>query len=86
VNEVLLGQSATAVGRSNSVTGHITIQGSTVSAATFSVPERTATTIEVQGSIPVLFSNWGISNPSIGGFVTTQDHGLLEFLLVSRKG
>jgi polyisoprenoid-binding protein YceI len=156
VSEVLLGQSATAVGRSNSVTGHITIQGTTVSAATFSVPmatvvsdksqrnaqfdgrimdvssyptgtftltkpialgalpaagviksysatgnltlhghvrsvtftlnaERTATTIEVQGSIPVLFSNWGISNPSIGGFVTTQDHGLLEFLLVSRK-
>ena len=157
VNEVLLGQSATAVGRSDSVTGHITIQGTTVSAATFSVPmatvvsdksqrnaqfdgrimdvssyptgtftltkpialgtlpaigviksysatgnltlhghtrsvtftlnaERTATTIEVQGSIPVLFSDWDISNPSIGGFVTTQDHGLLEFLLVARKG
>ena len=157
VNEVLLGQNATAVGRSDSVTGHITIQGTTVSAATFSVPmatvvsdksqrnaqfdgrimdvssyptgtftltrpialgalpavgviksysatgnltlhghtrtvtftlnaERTATTIEVQGSIPVLFSDWGISNPSIGGFVTTQDHGLLEFLLDARKG
>ena len=157
VNEVLLGQSTTAVGRSQSVTGHITIQGTTVSAATFSVPmatvvsdksqrnaqfdgrimdvasyptgtftltkpialgtlpavgviksysatgnltlhghtrsvtftlnaERTATTIEIQGSIPVLFSDWGISNPSIGGFVTTQDHGLLEFLLVSRMG
>jgi polyisoprenoid-binding protein YceI len=157
VNEVLLGQSATAVGRSDSVTGHITIQGTTASAATFSVPmatvvsdksqrnaqfdgrimdvssyptgtltltkpialgtlpavgviksysatgnltlhgrtrsvtftlnaERTGTAIEVQGSIPVLFSDWGISNPSIGGFVTTQDHGLLEFLLVARKG
>lgn len=157
VNEVLVGQSTTAVGRSDSVTGHITIQGTTVSAATFSVPmatvvsdksqrnaqfdgrimdvssyptgtftltkpialgtlpavgviksyiatgnltlhghirsvtftlnaERTATTIEVQGSIPVLFSDWNISNPSIGGFVTTQDHGLLEFLLVARKG
>jgi polyisoprenoid-binding protein YceI len=157
VNEVLLGQNATAVGRSDSVTGHIIIQGTTVSAATFSVPmatvvsdksqrnaqfdgrimdvssyptgtftltspialgtlpavgviksytatgnltlhghtrsvtftlnaERTATTIEVQGSIPVLFSDWDIANPSIGGFVTTQDHGLLEFLLVVRKG
>jgi len=157
VNEVLIGQSTTAVGRSHSVTGQITIQGTTVSAATFSVAmatvvsdksqrnaqfdgrimdvssyptgtftltrpitlgtlpavgviksysavgklmlhghtrsvtftlnaERTATTIEVQGSIPVLFSDWGISNPSIGGFVTTQDNGLLEFLLVSRKG
>jgi polyisoprenoid-binding protein YceI len=157
VQEVLLGQSTTAVGRTQSVTGHLTIQGTTVTAATFSVPmktvvsdksqrnaqfdgrimdvasyptgtfaltkpislgtvpavgkiksytatgnltlhgqtrsvtftlnaERTASTIEVQGSIPVLFSNWGISNPSIGGFVTTQNHGLLEFLLVSRKG
>ena len=157
VQEVLLGQSTTAVGRTQSVTGHLTIQGTTVTAATFSVPmktvvsdksqrnaqfdgrimdvasyptgtfaltkpislgtvpavgkiksytaignltlhgqtrsvtftlnaEHTASTIEVQGSIPVLFSNWGISNPSIGGFVTTQNHGLLEFLLVSRKG
>jgi polyisoprenoid-binding protein YceI len=156
VNEVLLGQSTTAVGRSSSVTGHLTIQGTTVTAATFSVPmktvisdksqrnaqfdgpimdvssyptgtftltkpislgtlpavgkiksytatgnltlhghtrsvtftmnaERTASTIEVQGSIPVLFSDWSIANPSIGGFVTTQNHGLLEFLLVSRK-
>jgi hypothetical protein len=30
----------------------------------------------------VPFAEWGISNPSFAGFVTTQDHGLLEFLLV----
>jgi YceI-like domain len=41
VNEVLLGQSATAVGHSHTVTGHITVQGTTVSAATFSVPMAT---------------------------------------------
>jgi hypothetical protein len=35
----------------------------------------------VSGSIPVLFADWGIPNPSFAGLVTTQNHGLLEFLL-----
>jgi polyisoprenoid-binding protein YceI len=158
VNEVLLGQNATAVGRTTSVTGHLTIAGSTATAASFSVPMATVhsdksqrdgqfdgrimdvaqyptatftltspvdlaplpaagavksytahgrltlhgTTravtvtltaqrgaaanggaqIKVAGQIPVLFSDYNIQNPSLGGFVTTQDHGLLEFLLV----
>ena len=153
VNEVLLGQSAAAVGRTSDVTGHLTIAGSTVTAAAFSVPmatvhsdksqrdaqfdgrimdvsqyptgtfaltspidlaplptggvikdyaahgrltlhgttravtftltaERKGSQIEVSGDIPVLFSDYGIANPSFAGFVTTQDHGLLEFLLV----
>lgn len=153
VNEVLLGQNTTAVGRSTSVTGHLTIAGSTATAASFSVTmdtirsdksqrddrfngpimnvakyptgtfaltspvdlaplpaagtvktytahgkltlhgttravtvtltaERTATGIKVAGQIPVLFSDYNIQNPSFAGFVTTQDHGLLEFLLV----
>jgi len=161
VNEVLLGQNATAVGRTTSVTGHLTISGSAATAATFSVPmdtihsdksqrdaqfdgrimdvaqyptgtftltspielgslpasgviksytvhgkltlhgttravtftltaERSAaksggTQIEVAGDIPVLFSDYNIQNPSFAGFVTTQDHGLLEFLLVFTK-
>ena len=158
VNEVLLGQNATAVGRTMSVTGHLTIAGTTATAASFSVPmdtvhsdksqrdaqfdgrimdvaqyptgtftltspidlaplpapgvvksytahgqltlhgttravtftltaERSAAKtggaqIEVAGQIPVLFSDYNIQNPSFAGFVTTQDHGLLEFLLV----
>jgi polyisoprenoid-binding protein YceI len=156
VNEVLLGQSATAVGRTSDVTGHLTIAGSTVTAAAFSVPmatvhsdksqrdaqfdgrimdvsqypsatftltsaidlaplpaggmikdytahgrltlhgttrmvaftltaERKGSQIEVSGDIPVLFSDYDIANPSFAGFVTTQDHGLLEFLLVFGK-
>jgi len=153
VNEVLLGQNATAVGRTTSVTGHLTIAGTTVTAAAFSVPmatvhsdksqrdaqfdgrimdvsqyptgtftltspidlaplpaggvirdytahghltlhgttravtftlsaERKGSQIEVSGDIPVLFADYDIQNPSFAGFVTTQDHGLLEFLLV----
>jgi polyisoprenoid-binding protein YceI len=156
VNEVLLGQNAAAVGRTSDVTGHLTIAGSTVTAAAFSVPmatvhsdksqrdaqfdgrimdvsqyptgtftltspidlaplpaggvikdytahgrltlhgatrpvtftltaERKGSQIEVSGDIPVLFSDYGIANPSFAGFVTTQDHGLLEFLLVFGK-
>jgi polyisoprenoid-binding protein YceI len=153
VNEVLLGQNATAVGRSSSVTGHLTISGTTVTAASFSVPmatvhsdksqrdaqfdgrimdvaqyptatftltkpvslapvpavgtirdytasgsltlhgtTRTVTfplqaelvngRIEVTGQIPVLFADYNIANPSFAGFVTTQNHGILEFLLI----
>lgn len=161
VNEVLLGQNATAVGRTTSVTGHLTIQGSTATAASFNVPmatihsdksqrdaqfdgrimdvakyptgtftltspielaplpavggiksytaqgkltlhgttravaftltaERSAgkaggVQIQAVGHIPVLFSDYYIQNPSFAGFVTTQDHGLLEFLLVFSK-
>ncbi len=46
---------------------------------------RKGAQIEVLGQIPVLFSDYNIQNPSLGGFVTTQDHGLLEFLLVFTK-
>jgi polyisoprenoid-binding protein YceI len=154
VNEVLLGQNTTAVGRSTAVTGRIAISGtSEVMAAEFSVPMDTihsdksqrdaqfdgrimnvdqyptgrfvltspidlspvpaagvvkdytahgdltlhGTTrpvtftlqaelrngqIDIVGDIPVLFSDYNIQNPSFAGFVTTQDHGTLEFLLV----
>jgi polyisoprenoid-binding protein YceI len=156
VNEVLLGQSETAVGRTTSVTGHLTIAGTTVTAAAFSVPmatvhsnkserdhqfdgrimevaqyptatftltspislipmpgadviksytahgkltlhgttravsftltaERKGGQIEVAGDIPVLFADYNIENPSYVGLVTTQDHGLLEFLLVFNR-
>ena len=33
----------------------------------------------------MLFSDYDIANSSFAGFVTTQDHGLLEFLLVFGK-
>jgi polyisoprenoid-binding protein YceI len=157
VNEVLLGQSQTAVGRTTSVNGHMAITGTTVTSGTFSVPLATVhsdrplrdgqfqgrimevaqyptatftltspidltplpadgvikhytahgnltlhgTTravtftlaaersqdgqIEVNGDIPVLFSDYNIQNPSYVGLVTTQNHGLLEFLLVFSK-
>lgn len=63
-----------------SATGHLTLHGQTRSVTFPLKAERTANAIEAQGSIPVLFS-WGSPNPSCTGFVTTQNHGIMEFLL-----
>jgi polyisoprenoid-binding protein YceI len=64
-----------------SATGRLTLHGHSVPVTFPLKAERTAAGIEVQGSIPVLFSKWGIPNPSFTGFVTTQNHGIMEFLL-----
>ena len=46
--------------------------------------EATAERIGVLGNIPVLFSDYDIDNPSFGA-VTTEDDGLLEFVLVFER-
>jgi polyisoprenoid-binding protein YceI len=62
-------------------TGTLTLHGKAVAVIFPLKAGRTAAGIDVQGSIPVLFSRWGIPNPSFTGFVTTQNHGIMEFLL-----
>ena len=152
VNEVLLGQNNTAVGRTSQITGGLVIKGSTVTAASFRVAmatihsdqsqrdaqfdgrimdvstypvgsftltrpislapvppagnlksypatgrltlhghtrevmfavqaARVGNQIKISGTIPVKFADYGIGNPSFGSFVTTDNHGMLEFLL-----
>lgn len=67
-------------------TGELTLHGVT-RAAHFTVSaERSTSGIDVLADIPVLFADWGIANPSIGGFVTTQDSGTLEVLLELTRG
>jgi polyisoprenoid-binding protein YceI len=62
-------------------TGDLTLHGTTNS-VTFPVEAtRTGDTIQVSGSIPVTFADYGIDNPSFAA-VTTKDHGELEFLLL----
>ena len=76
---------ATGTIRTYSATGHLTLHGQT-RLVTFPVKaELTGNGIEVQGAIPVLFSKWDIPNPSFTGFVTTQNHGIMEFLLDFRR-
>ncbi len=152
VREVLLGQSATAVGRTTDVSGALVLDGTVLRAARFSVPletvvsdqgernvafrtrimdvarfptarfvlaspvslgrlpapdkiiareahgdltmhgvthalavkisaERTGDSIYVLADATVVFADWHIQNPSVGGFVTTASQGTLEVLL-----
>jgi polyisoprenoid-binding protein YceI len=75
---------ATGTVRAYAAAGNLTLHGQT-RPVTFSLQaERTAGGLEVAGSIPVLFSRWDIPNPSFTGFVTTQNHAILEFKLSFR--
>jgi polyisoprenoid-binding protein YceI len=67
--------------RTYTATGDLTLHGHTEPVTFTLTAQRTATAIKVAGSIPVTFARWGIPNPSFTGFVTTQNHGVLEFLL-----
>jgi polyisoprenoid-binding protein YceI len=73
---------ATGTVRTYTATGLLALHGQSHSVTFALQAERTGTGIKVAGQINVPFAEWGISNPSFGSFVTTQDHGLLEFLLV----
>jgi hypothetical protein len=54
---------------------------------TFTVSaERVGSQIDVLTDINIPFSHWDISNPSIGGFVTTTSTGTLEVLLRLTQG
>jgi polyisoprenoid-binding protein YceI len=61
--------------------GDLTLKGATKEATADIQAERSGATIRVSGSIPVTFADWNIPNPSFGP-VTTEDHGVIEFLLV----
>jgi polyisoprenoid-binding protein YceI len=64
-----------------SATGKLTLHGRTRQVTFGLKAERTGGKIEVTGSIPITFADYGIGNPSFGTFVTTQNHGVLEFLI-----
>jgi polyisoprenoid-binding protein YceI len=72
---------ADGVIRSYRATGNLTLHGKTRSVTFTLQAERTSAGMEVSGSIPIVFADWGIGNPSFADFVTTQNHGLLEFLI-----
>lgn len=75
------GQKATTT-----ATGNLTLRGQ-ANIVTFTVDaEFTKGAIDVSGSIPILFSTWDIPNPGFGNAITTDNHGILEFLLVLHQG
>jgi polyisoprenoid-binding protein YceI len=65
--------------------GKLTLHGVTKAVRFRVETQRAGSTFEVAGSIPVTFSDYGITNPSFGP-VSTEDNGLLEFDLLFAKG
>jgi polyisoprenoid-binding protein YceI len=75
---------AVGVQESMQATGVLTMHG-TSKTVTFTITgQRTTGGIQITGQIPITFAEWNIPNPSFGP-VTTQDHGVLEFLLVFKR-
>ena len=70
-----------------SATGDLTIHGVTKS-VTIPIDARlTGSKIELVGSISFPFSQFGMTPPSIGGFVSVQNTATMEFqLLLTRQG
>lgn len=62
-------------------TGTLTLRGTTKEVTVSLAAQRSGSTIKVAGSIPIVFADWGIPNPSFGP-ADTEDNGELEFLLV----
>ncbi len=72
---------ATGVIKTYAASGNLTLHGHTRPVTFALSAERASAGIEISGSIPILFADWDIPNPSFGSLITTQNHGVLEFLL-----
>ena len=67
-------------------TGRLTMHGVTRRITFPLSAERTDDGIYVLADVPIVFADWGIANPSVGGFVTTDRSGTLEVLVSLTKG
>jgi len=65
--------------------GSLTLHGVTKPVRLAVKAELTGGRIEVVGSVPVTFADYGIQTPSVGGFVTAQDQGTMEFRVFFAK-
>ena len=68
--------------RNQTVRGELTLHGETQSIAVKVSAQRLGgDTIELAGSAPIAFADFGIEPPSVAGVVTVEDEGTLEFKL-----
>jgi polyisoprenoid-binding protein YceI len=65
-------------------TGELTLRGTKKTITTTVTAKRSAGTIQVQGVIPVVFSDYGIPSPSFGP-ASVEDNGEIEFLVTFAK-
>ena len=66
-------------------TGELTLKATTKTVTIDLTARRNGDAIEVNGTIPIVFADYGISNPSFAPTVSTDDNGVLEFLVVFSK-
>jgi polyisoprenoid-binding protein YceI len=65
-------------------TGDLTLRGTTKSVTFDLKAQRDGARIKVNGTIPIVFADYRIPNPSAGP-ATTEDRGVVEFLVVFAK-
>lgn len=66
--------------------GRLTLHGQTAPVTVRVRGQRLSRTeIELVGSAPIRFADFGIDPPSVAGLVTVRDHGSLEFRLRLRR-
>ena len=68
-----------------SATGNLTLHGTTRQVSFPLTVKRTTTSLAATGDITVTYSDYGIDNPSFGGFVSVGDTGTVEFLIVTTR-
>jgi polyisoprenoid-binding protein YceI len=61
--------------------GDLTLHGVTKTVDIPAKAQLNGDVIQIQGSLDFPFSDYGINAPNIGGFVSVEDHGTLEFLV-----
>jgi polyisoprenoid-binding protein YceI len=61
--------------------GDLTLHGVTETVDIPAQARLNGSVIQVAGSLAFPFSDYGINAPNIGGFVSVEDHGTLEFLI-----
>lgn len=76
--------SATSDTVSLSVDGLLTLRGVEKPVTVPFTARRVDDTFQIEGSVDLVFADFGIPDPSIGP-ITTEDHGLLEFVLVLKR-
>jgi polyisoprenoid-binding protein YceI len=68
------------------VPGNLTLHGVTKKVSLPLNAKESGSTFVIQGSLPIVMKDYAIDPPSIGGFVTVDDNGSLEFLANLAKG
>lgn len=69
-----------------SATGELTMHGTTQTVAIPLTMTRTADGLAATGSVEIAYADYGIDNPSVGGFVSVGEAGTIEFLIVATRG